>query len=210
MDRLEENFGRQLAINNKNRDPGVNSEEEDDDEMRDDMFQFDRLSHCSSSLRSELSLSRLGTVSPAVSTPDLEAMRRPGKNHFEATKTANNNFDREIAKKPSNLTNFEATQKAGNSGFESVRRSNNGPDININNGWKRREDDRQIGNEDERRNMKEDEREIAVESMTLDERPPSAETVAEDYSLPSYHQVGADQSCNLRITSDTCRQCLQA
>ena len=210
MDRLEENFGSQLAINNKNRDPGVNSEEEDDDEMRDDMFQFDRLSHCSSSLRSELSLSRLGTVSPAVSTPDLEAMRQPGKNQFEATKTANNNFDQEIAKKPSNLTNFEATQKASNSGFESVRRSNNAPDININNGWKRREDYGQIGNEDKRGNMKEDEREITVESMILDERPPSAETVAEDYSLPSYHQVVANQSCNLRITSDTCRQCLQA
>ena len=61
MDRLEENFGRRLSTN-KNRDPGVNSDEEDEDMMfgeRDDMFQFDRLSHCSS-LRSELSLSRLG------------------------------------------------------------------------------------------------------------------------------------------------------
>ena len=28
------------------------------------------------------------------------------------------------------------------------------------------------------------------ESLAFEERPPSAETVAEDYSLPSYHQVG--------------------
>jgi hypothetical protein len=61
-----------------NRDPGVCSDEEEEEGGggRDDLFQFDRLSH-RSSLRSEASLGRLGTVSPAVSTPDLEAMRRP-------------------------------------------------------------------------------------------------------------------------------------
>ena len=191
MDRLEENFDR-FAINNKNRDPGVNSEEEDDDEMRDDMFQFDRLSHCSSSLRSELSLSRLGTVSPAASTPDIEAMRRPSKNQFEARETVVN----EVPKKPRNLVDFEATRKLSNSVMESVRRSSNAPETNINSGWKRSEDDRRMRNEEERRNTKEDAEETAVEEkrMTSDERPPSAETVAEDYSLPSYHQVAHNHS----------------
>ena len=58
-----------------NRDPGVNSDDEDEMEpVRDDMFQFDRLSH-RSSIRSELSLGKLGMVSPAL-TPDLAALRR--------------------------------------------------------------------------------------------------------------------------------------
>ena len=212
MDRLEENFDR-FATNNKNRDPGVNSDEEDEDMMmmggRDDMFQFDRLSHCSSSLRSELSLSRLGTVSPAASTPDIEAMRRPSKTHFEETKTTAVN---EVPKKLSNFTDFEVTRKSSNSDIESVRRPSSNAlelfDTNINSGRKRRvEDSRRIWKEDER---KEDEGEIAVERMTSDERPPSAETVAEDYSLPSYHQVAAKHSLKQQLTSDTFRQCLQA
>lgn len=45
-----------------------------EDVCRDDIFQFDRLS-ARSSIRSELSLGRLGTVSPAL-TPDLGVMRR--------------------------------------------------------------------------------------------------------------------------------------
>ena len=195
MDRLEENFDR-FAINNKNRDPGVNTDEEDEDMMmiggRDDMFQFDRLSHCSSSLRSELSLSRLGTVSPAASTPDIEAMRRPSKNQFGARETEVN----EVPKRPNNLVDFEATRKPSNSDIESVRRpSSNASELfetNINNGWTRSENGRRIKAEEERRNTKEGEGEIAAEERRTDsgERPPSAETVAGDYSLPSYHQVG--------------------
>ena len=73
--RAEERLGRLEEGWGSNRDPGVNSDEEEE-EGREDMFQFDRLSH-RSSIRSELSLGKLGTVSPAVSTPDLEAMRRP-------------------------------------------------------------------------------------------------------------------------------------
>ena len=141
-------------------------------------------------LRSELSLSRLGTVSPAQSTPDLEAMRRPGKHRFEATKKAVDNFGQEEVTKK--LSNFESARMTSNSDIESVRRPSNAPALSdMNNGWKSREDDRRNRKEDERSNMKEDEGEIGVESLTLDERPPSAETVAEDYSLPSYHQVGA-------------------
>ena len=200
MDRLEQNFGRLgTNNNNNNRDPGVNSEEEDEDMMmvggRDDMFQFDRLSHCSSSLRSELSLNRLGTVSPAASTPDLEAMRRSSNNHFEGTKTEVNNFDQEVKKKLSSLSDFESTMKPSKSvGVESARRSINDTellDMNINDGWKKVDNDRRISNEDGGKKAKEDGREIAVKSPTLAERPPSAETVAEDYSLPSYHQVVA-------------------
>ena len=50
-----------------NRDPGINSDKEDKDVCRDDIFQFNRLS--------AWSLGLLGTVSPAL-TPDLGAMRR--------------------------------------------------------------------------------------------------------------------------------------
>ena len=191
MDRLEENFDR-FAIH-KNRDPGVNSDEEDEDMMmmggRDDMFQFDRLSHCSSSLRSELSLSRLGTVSPANSTPDIEAMRRPSKNQFETRETAVN----EVQKRPSNF-DFEATRKPNlNSDVESVRNTSQMFETNINTGWKGSDDSRRIGKNEEMRNTKEGE--ISVEKrMTSEERPPSAETVAEDYSLPSYHQVTSNHS----------------
>ena len=73
--RAEERLGRLEEGWGSNRDPGVNSEDEEEG-GREDMFQFDRLSH-RSSIRSELSLGKLGTVSPAASTPDLEAMRRP-------------------------------------------------------------------------------------------------------------------------------------
>ena len=72
LSRLEEGPG---WGNLTNRDPGVNSDDEDEMEpVRDDMFQFDRLSH-RSSIRSELSLGKLGMVSPAM-TPDLAALRR--------------------------------------------------------------------------------------------------------------------------------------
>ena len=71
LERLEE---AGWGMGGDNRDPGVNSDEEEEEQSRDDMFQFDRLSH-RSSMRSELSLGRLGTVSPAL-TPDLGELRR--------------------------------------------------------------------------------------------------------------------------------------
>ena len=241
MDRLEENFGRRLS-SNKNRDPGVNSDEEEEDMMfgeRDDMFQFDRLSHCSS-LRSELSLSRLGkhhhhhhhhrhhhhhhlhhhrhhlyhhpsltrlgTVSPAASTPDLEAMRRPDNRETKTKKVETSNVDLEVARSPSNLSEFESMGTLPSSELvKSARKKNNVPEpLDLNMGWQMEEMDRRSNGGDLVRNMEEngqviDQESLALheheqvmggESLAFEERPPSAETVAEDYSLPSYHQVG--------------------
>ena len=67
LERLEETWGG-MGGGMANRDPGVNSDEEDEDVCRDDIFQFDRLS-ARSSIRSESSLGRLGTI-------NLGAMRR--------------------------------------------------------------------------------------------------------------------------------------
>ena len=115
------------------------------------------------------------------------------------------NVDHEVAKSPSKLSEFESMGTLHSSELvKSARKKNNVPEpLNLNMGWQMEEKDRRPNGGDLVRNMEEagqviyDEESMALdgqvmdgESLAFEERPPSAETVAEDYSLPSYHQVG--------------------
>ena len=80
LERLEKTWDA-MGGGMANRDPGVNTDKEDEDACKDDIFQFDRL-FARRSIRSELSLGWVGTVCPAL-TPDLGA-RRWGDLEIEA------------------------------------------------------------------------------------------------------------------------------
>ena len=131
-------------------------------------------------------------------------MRRPG-NRETKTKKVETNVDLEVARSPSNLSEFESMGTLHSSELvKSARKKSNAPKpLDLNMGWQMEEMDRRPNGGDLVRNMDEqvmdDKESLALheqvmggKSLAFEERPPSAETVAEDYSLPSYHQVGFD------------------
>ena len=133
-------------------------------------------------------------------------MRRPG-NRETKTKKVETNVDLEVTRSPSNLSEFESMGTLHSSELvKSARKKSNVPEpLDLNMGWQMEEKDRRPNGGDLVRNMEEagqviddkeslalHEQEMGGESLAFEERPPSAETVAEDYSLPSYHQVGFD------------------
>ena len=131
-------------------------------------------------------------------------MRRPC-NRETKTKEVETNVDHEVARSQSNLSEFESMGTLHSSELvKSARKKSNVPKpLDLNMGWQLEEKDRRQNGGELVRNMEEngqvidDEESLALheqvmagESLAFEERPPSAETVAEDYSLPSYHQVG--------------------
>ena len=131
-------------------------------------------------------------------------MRRPDNRETKTIKVENN-VDLEVARSPSNLSEFESMGTLHSSELvKSARKKSNVPEpLDLNMGWQLEEKDRRQNGGELVRNMEEDgqviddeeslalhEQEMDGESLAFEERPPSAETVAEDYSLPSYHQVG--------------------
>ena len=132
-------------------------------------------------------------------------MRRPGNRETKTKKVETSNVDLEVARSPSNLSEFESMGTLPSSELvKSARKKNNVPEpLDLNMGWQMEEMDRRPNGGDLVRNVEEDGQVIddgeslaldgqvmGGESLAFEERPPSAETVAEDYSLPSYHQVG--------------------
>ena len=132
-------------------------------------------------------------------------MRRPGNRETKTKKVETINVDLEVARSPSNPSEFKSMGTPPSSELvKSARKKNNVPEpLDLNMGWQMEEKDRRPNGGDLVRNMEEDgqviddgeslalhEQVMGGESLAFEERPPSAETVAEDYSLPSYHQVG--------------------
>ena len=129
-------------------------------------------------------------------------MRRPG-NRETKTKKVETNVDLEVTRSPSNLSDLESIGKLPCTELvKSTRKKSNAlKPLDLNMGWQIEEKDRRPNGGDLVRNMEEQviddgermalhEQVMGGESLAFEERPPSAETVAEDYSLPSYHQVG--------------------
>ena len=132
-------------------------------------------------------------------------MRKPGNRETKTKKVDTINVDLDVARSPTNLSEFESMGTLPSSELvKSARKINNVPEpLDLNMGWQMEEMDRRPNGGDLVRNMEEDGQVIDYgetlalhgqvmggESLAFEERPPSAETVAEDYSLPSYHQVG--------------------
>jgi len=169
--REKENEGRRLSRLDEgagwgsltNRDPGVNSDDEDEMEpVRDDMFQFDRLSH-RSSIRSELSLGKLGMVSPAL-TPDLAVLRR-GDNTSVAPVVIS---ERQQQEDNDSLASFTRRDLEENESLTSLTR-------------REQEDKTSLTSYSRRESQMEDNTSMA--SFT------SHQTIPDDSSLPSYSQA---------------------
>ena len=169
--REKENEGRRLSRLDEgagwgsltNRDPGVNSDDEDEMEpVRDDMFQFDRLSH-RSSIRSELSLGKLGMVSPAL-TPDLAVLRR-GDNTSVAPQVIS---ERQQQEDNDSLASFTRRDLEENESLTSLTR-------------REQEDKTSLTSYSRRESQMEDNTSMA--SFT------SHQTIPDDSSLPSYSQA---------------------